>query len=203
MTLRLSSPRHRLALLGAGLVLAYAGLVHPFLVAPWREVEGEIGQLVERRARIQAQLAQGPLLAAQVQAMEQALLTRPGLLGENSEGLAVASLVRRLEAVVMAANPGGRSCAINDRSPLPAAVEGAYAQVALQVRLRCGTAELGQVLDQLEHGAPRLFVQELDIQALRGAPAPGESGQGLEAGFRLVGYMLATPEQGDGQGSRP
>ena len=199
MSLSLASPRVRIGLLAAATVLLYVGLIHPVLVAPWREVEAEIDLLMERQGRINAQLAQGTLLASQVQSVEQHLLTRPGLLAENVEGLAVAGLARRLESVVLEANPAGRSCVINDRSPLPSAVDGRYVQVVLQVRLRCGSQELAQVLDQLEHGAPRLFVEELDIQALRAAPAPGESGQGLEAGFRLLGYMMATPEHRAGQ----
>lgn len=195
MIRRPRTPMQIALLVLAALALLYAGLLHPLLVAPWREVEDEIGTLQERKARIDAQLAQAPLLATRMQALERELLDRPGLMPETSEGLAVAGLVRRLEVAVEQANPGGRSCLLNEHSPLPAVVDGRHARVALRARLRCGTAELAQVLDQLENDSPRLFVEELEIQAQRHAAAPGESGQGLDVSLHLLGFMPATAMQ--------
>jgi len=192
MSLRPRTPVQLALVVMAALVLLWLAVVHPLWLGPWREVEDEISRLQERQARIEAQRVQGRVLAGRMDTLEVALLDRPGLLQASSEGLAVAGLVQRLEAVVQQVNPDGRSCVLNERSPLPVVAEGGFAQVAVQARLRCGNAELARVLDQLEHGAPRLFVEELEIQAQRQAMLPGESGLGLDVGLRLVGYMPAS-----------
>jgi general secretion pathway protein M len=101
--------------------------------------------------------------------------------------------VQRLEAVVAQASPGNRSCAITNRSPLsdqrPAE---RFVRVTVQVRLRCGTAELASALHALESGSPRVFVENLNILAQRYFYMPGQGkaqSGGLDVSFDLYGYI--------------
>ena len=53
------------------------------------------------------------------------------------------------------ASPGNRSCTISNRTPLTDNRRDAeFVRVAMQVRLRCGVAELATVLHSLETGSP-------------------------------------------------
>ncbi len=188
------------ATVAALLALAYALVLHPGFVEPLLRIEGEISQLRERETRIQARLQQGPALERQLQALQAALAARPGLMVEPSPELATAALVHGLEAAVLSASPGGRSCVLRERSPLPAASVDGFVEVAVQARLRCGVDELAALLHVLEGGTPRLFVEGLSVQAPRHRAGTPESGLGLDASFRLVGYLApgATTE-GDGR----
>jgi general secretion pathway protein M len=60
----------------------------------------------------------------------------------------------------------------------------------MQVRLRCGVAELATVLHSLETGSPRLFVDNLNLIAQRFQQSANESGLGLDVSFELAGYLL-------------
>lgn len=182
-----------LGILLALLLVAYALLVHPWWTVPMRETSARIEQLQQRDARLRAELAQAPLVQRRLEEAQQRLATRPGFLPEATAELAVAGLVQRLETVVAQASPGNRSCQISNRSPLPAASGNEpYTRVAVQVRLRCGTPELAAVLHALESGAPRLFVENLNVLAQRFffAGSDGDSGNGgLDVSFDLVGYL--------------
>ena len=117
----------------------------------------------------------------------------PGFLAEPTAELAAAALIQRLERVVADASPGGRGCAIVNRTPLgDAGGGGRYRRVTVQVRLRCGNAETLAVLHALESTRPWLFVDALGITAQRyfavpGAAQPQEGG--LDVGFNLYGYL--------------
>lgn len=182
-----------LAILLVVLLLGYLLLVHPWWTVPMREADSRIAQLQQRDARLRAELAQAPLVQRRLQEAQQRLATRPGFLPEATAELAVAGLVQRLETVVAQASPGNRSCQISNRSPLPSSsASEPYARVAVQVRLRCGTPELAAVLHALESGAPRLFVENLNVLAQRFFFAGGDSDNrdgGLDVSFDLVGYL--------------
>lgn len=181
-----------LGILLAVLLLAYGVLIHPWWTVPMRETSARIEQLQQRDARLRAELAQAPLVQKRLQDAQQRLATRPGFLPEATPELAVAGLVQRLETVVAQASPGNRSCQISNRSPLPGNGTEAYTRVAVQVRLRCGTPELAAVLHALEAGAPRLFVENLNVLAQRffftGGADDNRDG-GLDISFDLVGYL--------------
>ena len=123
---------------------------------------------------------------------------RPGFLPESNPELATASLIQRLETVVLQASPGNRSCAITNRSPLDPGTRERYTRVVVQVRLRCGTPELATVLHSLESGAPRLFIGNLNILAQRMYFSPGrnepETNGGLDVSFDLYGYLAPPVE---------
>lgn len=179
-----------LVLLLVALVLGYFVLVHPWFTVPLLAVDGEIHTLGEREQRVRTQLEQAPEVARRLQQARVALAGRPGFLPEDSAELASAGLVQRLERAVADASPGNRSCAISNRSPqAPDAGSQRFVRVAVQVRLRCGTPELAQVMHAMESGSPRLFVDDLNIMAQRYQLSPDESGTGLDVSFQLSGYL--------------
>ncbi|MGV8960531.1 MAG: type II secretion system protein GspM [Stenotrophomonas sp.] len=178
-----------LLLLLAAAALVYLLLVHPLWTQPMRAVDAEVSALREREQRIHLQLQQAPQVALRLQQAEHELATRPGFLPQASIELAASALIQRLEQTVVSASPGNRSCAISNRSPLPADHSGRFVRVAVQVRLRCGTAELASVLQALESGSPRLFIDNLSVMAQRFQLSPSESGNGLDVAFELAGYL--------------
>lgn len=177
------------------LAVAYMLLIHPWWTVPMRETNARIAELQERDARLRAQIAQAPLVQRQLQVAQQRLAAQPGFLSETSAELATAGLVQRLEGVVQQASPGNRSCAIQNRSPVPDAGRERYARVVVQVRMQCGAPELAAVLYSLEAGTPRLFVENLNVLAQRFNFGPAEMGSsagkgtGLDVSFDLVGYL--------------
>ena len=185
-----------LGLLLALLALAYGVLVHPWWTVPMRAAGERLAAAQQREQRVGTLLRQAPEVTARLQQWSNRQGGIPGFLVEASPELATASLIQRLEAVVAAASPGNRSCAITNRSPVEPDSREPYTRVTVQVRLRCGTAELTGVLHALESGAPRLFVGNLNILAQRlyfapGGGAPPANG-GLDVTFDLYGY-LAPP----------
>ena len=188
-----------LGLLLAMLGLAYALLVHPWWTVPMRDADARIDTLQQRELRLRAQLQQAPQVEQRLQQVRAQQGDRPGFLPESNPELATASLIQRLETVVLQASPGNQSCAITNRSPLDANTRERYARVVVQVRLRCGTPELANVLHSLESGAPRLFIGNLNILAQRmyfrpGRDAPDGGNGGLDVSFDLYGYLAPPVE---------
>jgi general secretion pathway protein M len=186
-----------LGLLAAALALAYAMLVHPWFTVPLQAVQERIDAARERELRLRMQIKQSPVVQKRLEQARVDLARTPGFLPESSAELATAALVQRLETVVSQASPGRRACEITNRSPLQEPSREKYARVTVQVRLRCGTPELANVLHSLEGGAPRLFVGNLNVLGQRVFFNPGQSGMqgGLDVSFDLYGYLQpgATP----------
>ena len=187
-----------LGLLLLALLLGYLVLLHTWWTVPMLDAQSRIEALQQRELRQRMQLRQGPDIARQLQQVQAALARRPGFLAESTTELATASLVQRLESVVVEASPGNRSCAITNRSPLADdnANKERFRKVTVQVRLRCGTPELSAVLHALEADTPRLFVDNLNVLAQRYFFAPGQGGAqagGLDVSFDLYGYLRPLP----------
>ena len=180
-----------LGLLAAALALAYAVLIHPWFTVPMREVDSRIDTARERELRLRMQIKQAPVVQRRLQQARVELARTPGFLPERSPELATAALVQRLETVVSQASPGRRACEITNRSPLQEPSREKYARVTVQVRLRCGTPELANVLHSLEGGTPRLFVGNLNVLGQRVFFNPGQAGMqgGLDVSFDLYGYL--------------
>jgi general secretion pathway protein M len=178
-------------LLAAALALAYAVLIYPWFTVPLQAVEDRIDTARERELRLRMQIKQSPLVQQRLQQARAVLARTPGFLPESSPELATAALVQRLETVVSQASPGRRACEITNRSPLQEPSREKYPRVTVQVRLRCGTPELANVLHSLEGGAPRLFVGNLNVLGQRVFFNPGQSGMqgGLDVSFDLYGYL--------------
>ena len=203
---RLVTDRDRwlaLGLLALVLLLAYLLLLHSWWTVPMLDTQGRIHALQERELRQRMQLRQAPDVARQLVQVRAAEARRPGFLAEGTTELATASLVQRLESVVVQASPGNRSCAITNRSPLSddTASKARFRKVTVQVRLRCGTPELAAVLHALEAGTPRLFVDNLNILAQRYFFVPGQENSqsgGLDVSFDLYGYLRPAPASAPG-----
>lgn len=180
-----------LGLLAAALALAYAVLIHPWFTVPIREVEERIDIARERELRLRMQIKQAPLVQQRLVQAKADLARMPGFLPERSPELATAALVQRLETVVSQASPGRRACEITNRSPLQEPSREKYARVTVQVRLRCGTPELANVLHSLEGGTPRLFIGNLNVLGQRVFFNPGQTNMqgGLDVSFDLYGYL--------------
>ena len=186
-----------LALLLGVLALAYLLLVHSWWTAPMLETNARIDSLQQRELRARMQLKQSPAIARALQQAQQTQARSPGFLPEATSELATAGLVQRLETVVAQASPGNRGCAISNRSPLAApAGRERFAKVTVQVRMRCGNAELAAVLHALESESPRLFVDNLNILAQGFFFLPGQNraqSGGLDVSFDLYGYLRPSP----------
>jgi general secretion pathway protein M len=187
-----------LGLLLAALVLAYLLFVHPWWTVPMRETGARIAALQQRELRARMQLQQAPEIARRLATAQQQDAGSPAFLSEPTAELATAGLVQRLETVVAQASPGNRGCAISNRSPLDASggQQERFARVTVQVRLRCGNAELAAVLHALESESPRLFVDNLNVLAQRYFFLPGQNRAqdgGLDVSFDLYGYLRPQP----------
>jgi len=199
--MRLATDRDRwlaLGLLALVLLLAYLLLLHAWWTVPMLDTQDRIRTLQQRELRQRMQLRQAPEVARRLAQVRAAEARRPGFLAEGTTELATASLVQRLESVVVQASPGNRSCAITNRSPLSddTTAKARFRKVTVQVRLRCGTPELAAVLHALESGTPRLFVDNLNILAQRYFFQPGQEGSqsgGLDVSFDLYGYLRPAP----------
>ena len=180
-----------LGLLLATLALVYLVVVHPWFTVPLQAINHDIAELRERGQRVDAQLAQQPQVEAALRETRAALAGRPGFLAETTTEAAAAALGNRLQEVVDAASPDHRACTISNRTPMPdTRAASDHRRVAMQVRLRCGVEEMVSVLHALETGAPRLFVENLNLLAQRYQQSPDETGTGLDVSFELVGYLM-------------
>lgn len=184
-----------LGLLLLALALAYLLLVHAWWTVPMLDVGDRIADARQRELRVRTQLQQAPEVEKQLAAARAQQAQRPGFLPETSPELATAGLVKRLETVVLEASPGNRSCAIVNRSPFNQTGDGRFTPVVVQVRLRCGMPELAAVLHALESGAPRLFIDNLNVlaQNYSFAAGTGADSGGLEVSFDLYGYLKPKP----------
>ena len=171
------------------MLVAYLVLVHPWFTQPMRALGEHIDTLQERELRIRRELDQAPEVRAALDQARDAMATMPGFMPQASVELATAALVQRLEQAVVEASPGNRSCAISNRSPITGGRAERYPRASVQVRLRCGNPELAAVLHSLETGTPRLFVDNLNVLAQRYQLGPSDSGNGLDVGFELSGYL--------------
>jgi len=176
-----------LALLGLGLALLWA-----MFGTPLREIDARIDRLQARDARLRGLLLQRPQVERRLAELD-AHGSGAEFLPEPSAELATAALVQQLETVVAQASPGGRGCALVNRTPLDDATPGGrYRKVVVQVRLRCGNAETLAVLHALESSRPYLFVDALNITAQRYFAVPGSAQPqegGLDVSFNLYGYL--------------
>jgi general secretion pathway protein M len=185
----------RLKLLGGlalAAVLAYFVLLHWWWTAPMLAMGDEIAQLRDQELALREEIAQRPVLEGELARVREFELGNPGFLPETNRQLATAALVQRLEAVIAQASPQPGRCQITARTPTESRVEEPFVRATVQVRLRCGMAELGAVLHALESGSPQLFVDNLDLLSRRSYLAAGPEGGGVDISFDLYGY-LKTP----------
>jgi general secretion pathway protein M len=195
-------PADRARILGGvalAALVAYLVLVHWWFTAPMLQLADDIRGLRDEERQLQAEVAQRRQIEARLAQVRRFEAGNPGFLPEASRELASAGLVQRLQAVVASASPNPNACQITAQTPSDAPATDRYPRVLVQVRLRCGMAELAGVLHALEGGSPQLFIDNLDLLSRRSYLVNGSDGaSGMDVSFDLYGY-LRTPQQGAGR----
>lgn len=181
-----------LALGLAALALAYLLLVHWWFTAPMLAMGDEIQRLRDEQLALRMEIAQRPVLEQELARVRDFEAGNAGFLPESNRQLATAGLVQRLESVVEAASPQRGRCEITARTPSEARTEEPFVRASVQIRLRCGMAELGAVLHALESGSPQLFIDNLDLLSRASYLGTDREGGMMDVSFDLYGY-LATP----------
>lgn len=176
------------------LLAVYLVTVHWWFTAPMLDMGAQITALRDEEQTLRLQIAQRPELQARLAQVRQFETANPGFLPESTRELASAGLVQRLQQVVANASPNPNACQITAQTPTDMPTQEPYPRVMVQVRLRCGTAELAAVLHALESGSPQLFIDNLDMLSRRSYLATlGDTGS-LDVSFDLYGY-LKTPRE--------
>ena len=190
--------QRNVAVLMLAITLAIAiGLLHALWWQPWSAARAQANQLAERQARAQALVAQrGPIEAALL-AAEDASRQQPLWLPEGSVAQAIDGIAQRVDQSVAMVGGEGQRCRVQSRNPTPVASDPRRATLVL--RLRCGNAELLQLLYLLESGQPALLVDDLNISAppqYPGAILTGLAGV-LDVGLSVSGQVQPTASAGD------
>jgi general secretion pathway protein M len=154
-----------LLLLLVVVVLAYFVLVHWWLVAPLRTIDGEMADLRDTHSRYAAAIAEKPQLEKRIAALGAGQAASSAFLPEDDPNAATAGLMQRVVDVAAAHTQNG-SCEVTQKMPLPAPSADAgepYRKAAVSISLRCDMEPLAAVLHALEQGTPYLFIDDLSI----------------------------------------
>lgn len=196
------SPAERRQRNVAVLVLAIAvalaiGLLHVLWWKPWSAARAQANQLAERQARAQALVAQRGQIETALSAAEDAARQQPLWLPEGSVAQAIDGIAQRVDQSVAMVGGEGQRCRVQSRNPTPVANDPRRATLAL--RLRCGNAELLQLLYLLESGQPTLLVDDLNISAPPQYPGAILTGAGgvLDVGLNVSGQVQPTASVGE------
>ena len=141
------------------------------LIESWRRIPAPLSWMLHARLQLQGLQANWGLLA------ELAWLAP-----------------QRLERVVEQASPSADSCQLTGRTPTTARSKERFTRVEIQVRLRCGMAELAAVLNALESGSPELFIDRLAILSRRKLATSAAPDLALDVSFDLYGYLRLVNE---------
>ena len=183
--------------LGATLVfvLAYFLLVHWWFTAPMMDMGNQINQLRDQELQYRMEASQRPALEKKLGEVRQQQALTPHFLPEANKELASAALVQRLEQVVSAASPNPNACQIIARTPTDSSVKEDFQRVTVQVRLRCGMAEMANIMHSLEGGSPQLFIDNLELLSRSSYNNAGPVGGAVDVVFDLFGYIQVPPEK--------
>ena len=187
-----------IALLLLALLLAYFVLVHWWLVAPLREISGEMDDLRDAQARYAATIAEKPQLQQRLATIGEGQAASAAFLPEDDPNAAAANLMQKVVDVA-AAHPQGGTCEVTQKMPVPTPANGdsdPYQKAAVNIGMHCDIEPLAAVLHDLEQGTPYLFIDNISIyrnpaivQNPAGGPATGQSGASLEVQFTVSGYV--------------
>jgi general secretion pathway protein M len=177
------------------LLLAYLLLVHWWFTAPMMGMGDQINQLRDQELLYRMEAGQRPALEKKLAEVRQQQALTPHFLPEANKELASAALVQRLEQVVSAASPNPNACQITARTPTENSLKEDFQRVTVQVRLRCGMAEMASIMYSLEGGSPQLFIDNLELLSRNSYNNGGPVGGAVEVVFDLFGYIQAPPEK--------
>ncbi len=193
-------PRERriaaIALLLLALLLAYVVLLHWWLVAPLRQIDGEMAQLRDTHSRYAAAIAEKPALQQRLAALGAGQATSDAFLAADDPNNAAADLMQQVVDVVARGSQGGR-CVVSQKMPLPpppTPADEPYRKAAVSISLSCDIEPLAAVMQALEQGRPYLFVDDLSIYR-NPVAAQRDHGAPLEVQFTLSGYVRPSSGQ--------
>lgn len=184
------------AIAAAGLAVVYLLVLHWWFTAPMLAMGDQIATLRDEELALRMEIAQRPELERELARVREFEAGNPGFLPEANRQLATAALVQRLESVIGQASPQAARCQITARTPTESRTEEPFERATVQVRLRCGMAELGAALHALESGSPQLFVDNLDLLSRRSYLGTGQEGGAMDVSFDLYGYLKSSPPGG-------
>jgi general secretion pathway protein M len=146
-------------------------------------------QTAEARATLEHYQALGrdiPELKKQLDALHRRGATGAGYLDGQNETLVAAALQERLKGAVT--QTGGR---LNSTQVLASSEKGQTRRVTVRGQMQMSIGTLQRVLYTLESGSPYLFVDNLDVRPMVGAPGPETQGGDalLDVHFDVYGYM--------------
>ena len=183
-------------LAGVAVVLAvgYLVLVHWWWTAPMLAMGEQIAKLRDEELALRMEIAQKPALELELARVSAFEANNPGFLPETNRQLATAALVQRLEQVLSSASPNKAACEIAARTPAQPRNDEPFVRATVQVRLKCGMAELSAVLYALESGSPQLYVDNLDLISPTSYLGTGLDGGKVDVNFDLYGYLKLPGE---------
>jgi general secretion pathway protein M len=184
------------AIAAAVLAVAYLVVLHWWFTAPMLAMGEQIATLRNEELALRMEIAQRPELERELARVREFEAGNPGFLPEANRQLATAALVQRLESVIGQASPQASRCQITARTPTESRTEEPFERATVQVRLRCGMAELGAALHALESGSPQLFVDNLDLLSRRSYLGTGQEGGAMDVSFDLYGYLKSSSPGG-------
>ena len=188
--------RGRLVALAILLILLI--LLARYLLAPFAGLFFEATTNLEDTrieiARYQQLLGQGPALREAIGRFEQTTPLAPFLLAGSNRSLAAAGLQRHLQDAAKKHNVTLLSLRV--QNPVK---DGPLERIAVDARLRAGTAELRDLLFFFETSKPYLFVEDLSINVRQSRRRRASSGM-LEV--RLTLYGLRAAESATAAGGR-
>ena len=181
-----TGPRGRLLALGLTLLAAAAfwfGVVGPLLA--WHADRAERVERRDALARRTAALAETlPTLRARAEATAAAGPAPAALLQGGSDAVAGAALQARVQE--LAAHAGA---ALSSAEGLPTEQLGSFRRIALRVTLTAPWPALVELLRALEAAAPRMLVDDLQVQ-----PAPSLQVTGRPLGVTLTVLAFRAAE---------
>lgn len=192
-------------LLLLALLLVYFVLLHWWLVAPLKQVAGEMDDLRDTHSRYAAAIAEKPALQQRLATLGAGQEASSAFLEATDPNTAAADLMQRVVDVV-GSNTGNQTCVVNQKMPMPnppAKSGEPYRKVAVSISLGCDMQPLAAVLQALEQGTPYLFVEDLNIYR-NPVAAQQNKGAPLEVQFTLSGYVRpARAEPAGAAGAAP
>lgn len=174
-------------------------LLHQLWWLPWSQARAQNHQLADRQARAQTLIAQRDQIEAALVRAEAAGRQNPLWLPQGSIAQAVDAIAMQVDQAVAMVGGEGQRCKVQSRSPAPVQPGQADSgRATLSLRLRCGNAELLQLLYLLETAQPTLLIDELNVSGppqYPGAIMTGAAGV-LDVGFNATGFVQPAPATG-------
>lgn len=168
----------------AVLAVLYLLLVHWWFTAPMWAMAAERTALREQMQDMQQEVRRSAGVQARLDNAQ------PSALGadQNDSGALAAALGQKLD-VWMLATP--TTCQSVSRTPGAAQTGGRFSRTVVQVRLRCSTQGLVELMQLIEQESPSLLIENLEIASRRQMAAVGNQNTGLDVSLDVVLYHRA------------